>query len=157
MNIMNPDVLAPYSLFDQKGEADFTLTSGIIGFPNLNYAQFVKLPDNPPFFMMKLSGAEAGINFIVIQSQDIGSFYEPLYFNGDLVSMDITQPSEALTFNVVTLNHKMSSEASVNLIGPILLNLRTRIARQFIISNYTQYSAHHLLRENQNQSVEISA
>ena len=36
-------------------------------------------------------------------------------------------------------------DATVNLIGPILVNRRTRIGRQLVIANHSRYSARHLL------------
>jgi flagellar assembly factor FliW len=39
-------------------------------------------------------------------------------------------------------------EATVNLVGPIVVNRRTRVGRQLVISNYSRYSAHHSLVEN---------
>ena len=46
----------------------------------------------------------------------------------------------------------------VNLIGPIVVNRRTCIGRQLVISNYSRYSAHHALVENpQTQACERSA
>jgi flagellar assembly factor FliW len=46
----------------------------------------------------------------------------------------------------------------VNLVGPLIINRRTRIGRQLVISNYSRYSAHHLLVENtQSQSAARTA
>ena len=33
-------------------------------------------------------------------------------------------------------------------VGPIVINRRTRVGRQLVISNYSRYSAHHPLMEN---------
>ena len=45
--------------------------------------------------------------------------------------------------NIVTLRQQQPVDASVNLVGPIIVNRRTRIGRQLVISNYSRYSAHH--------------
>jgi flagellar assembly factor FliW len=45
----------------------------------------------------------------------------------------------------VTLRQQSPLDATVNLIGPVLVNRRTRIGRQLVIANYSQYSARHLL------------
>jgi flagellar assembly factor FliW len=47
----------------------------------------------------------------------------------------------------VTLQRQNPLEATVNLVGPIVVNRRTREGRQFVISNYSRYSAHHPLVE----------
>jgi flagellar assembly factor FliW len=48
----------------------------------------------------------------------------------------------------VTLKRHHPVEATANLIGPIVVNRRTRVGRQLVIANYSRYSAHHALVEN---------
>jgi flagellar assembly factor FliW len=53
-----------------------------------------------------------------------------------------------MILNIVTLRQQQPIEASVNLVGPLIVNRRTRIGRQLVISNYSRYSAHHQLVDN---------
>ena len=53
-----------------------------------------------------------------------------------------------MVLNIVTLRRQNPVEATVYLIGPIVVFRRTRIGRQLVISNYSRYSAHHALVEN---------
>ncbi len=50
-----------------------------------------------------------------------------------------------MVLNIVTLQQHSPLDATVNLIGPILVNRRTRIGRQLVIANYSKYSARHVL------------
>ena len=52
-----------------------------------------------------------------------------------------------MVLNIVTLQRQDPVEATANLIGPVIVNRRTRIGRQLVISNYSKYSAHHALVE----------
>ena len=53
-----------------------------------------------------------------------------------------------MVLNIVTLEQHRPLEATVNLVGPIIVNRRTRLGRQFVIANYSRYGAHHRLVES---------
>ena len=71
--------------------------------------------------------------------------YSPEIFDEDALQLDIRDASDAMVLNIVTLLRQTPVEATVNLIGPIIINRRTCIGRQLVISNYSRYSAHHTL------------
>jgi flagellar assembly factor FliW len=74
--------------------------------------------------------------------------YEPEIFDEDALQLGMEDPSEAMILNIVTLRQQQPIEASVNLVGPVVVNRRSRIGRQLVISNYSRYSAHHQLVDN---------
>ena len=104
---------------------------------------------------MKLLDARARepLHFIVIEPGGIVPGYEPEIFDGDAEHLDLRDPAEAMILNIVTLQRQQPVEATANLIGPLVVNRRTRIGRQLVISNYSRYSAHHALVENQQAPV----
>lgn len=140
-----PD-LAPTD-FDVPAANEFQLPQGIIGFPEYRRAELLYMPDHLPFLWMKLHGPET-IRFIVLEPGGIVPGYEPEIFETDAEQLDIRDPAEAMIINIVTLRHQQPVEATLNLVGPLIINRRTRIGRQLVISNYSRYSAHHLLIEN---------
>ena len=85
---------------------------------------------------------------VVIEPGGIVPGYEPEIFDEDAHQLDLRDPAEAMILNIVTVRHQNPVEATVNLIGPIVVNRRTRVGRQLVISNYSRYSAHHALVEN---------
>jgi flagellar assembly factor FliW len=140
-----PD-LAPTD-FDVPAANEFQLPQGIIGFSEYRRAELLYMPDHLPFLWMKLHGTDT-IRFVVIEPGGIIPGYEPEIFETDAEQLDIRDPAEAMILNIVTLQHRQPVEATVNLVGPLIINRRTRIGRQLVISNYSRYSAHHLLVEN---------
>ena len=54
----------------------------------------------------------------------------------------------SMVLNIVTLRRQNPVEATANLIAPLIVNRRTPIGRQLVISNYSRYSAHHAVVEN---------
>lgn len=126
----------------------FDLPQGLIGFTAYKRAELLYLPDHLPFLWMKLYSAVEHLHFIVIEPGGIVPGYEPEIFDEDADQLDLRDPAEAMILNVVTLKKQEPVEATVNLIGPLVVNRRTRVGRQLVISNYSRYSAHHALLEN---------
>ncbi|MGH7944679.1 MAG: flagellar assembly protein FliW [Opitutaceae bacterium] len=133
--------------FEQPPANEIILPQGIIGFADYKRAELLYLPDHLPFLWMKLKGPET-LQFIVIEPGGIIPGYSPEIFDDDALQLDVRDPSEAMVLNIVTLLRQTPVEATVNLIGPIVINRRTCIGRQLVISNYSRYSAHHALVEN---------
>ena len=140
-----PDLL-PTDL-DSPSSNEILLPHGIIGFGGYKRAELLYLPDHLPFLWMKLHGATDHLHFIVIEPGGIVPGYEPEVFDEDAEGLDLRSPAEAMILNIVTLQRQNPVEATVNLIGPIVVNRRTRLARQLVISNYSRFDAHHPLVE----------
>jgi flagellar assembly factor FliW len=120
----------------------FELPQGIIGFKDYTRAELLYMPDHLPFLWMKLQRGTESVHFIVIEPGGLIPGYVPELFESDAEALELLNPSEAMLLNIVTLQHQNPMEATVNLVGPIVMNRRTRVARQLVISNYSQYSAH---------------
>ena len=143
--------------YDQPPANEIILPHGIIGFAEYKRAELLYLPDHLPFLWMKLKGPDT-LQFIVIEPGGILPGYSPEIFDEDALQLDVRDPSEAMVLNIVTLLRQTPVDATVNLIGPIVVNRRTCIGRQLVISNYSRYSAHHaLVEEPQSQACERSA
>lgn len=140
-----PDIY-PTDLYAPKAN-EIILPHGIIGFAACRSAELLYMPDHLPFLWMKLKGPEP-VQFIVIEPGGIIGGYEPEIFDEDAYQLDLRDPAEAMILNIVTLQRQNPVEATVNLIGPVVVNRRTRLGRQLVISNYSRYSAHHSLVEN---------
>lgn len=123
---------------------------GLIGFAAYTRAELLYLPGNLPFLWMKIESPQTGdtLQFVVIEPGGIVPGYEPELFEADTLHLDLRAPADALVLNIVTLQRREPLEATVNLIGPIVVNRRTRCGRQIVISNYSQYSANYSLVEN---------
>ena len=133
--------------FDAPPANELILPQGLIGFAEYQRAELLYLPDHLPFLWMKLHGPDT-LHFIVIEPGGIIPGYEPEVFDEDAMQLDLRDPAEAMILNIVTLQRQQPVEATVNLIGPLVVNRRTRIGRQLVISNYSRFSAHHSLVEN---------
>lgn len=148
---VTPDIY-PTDL-DVSPDNQLELPQGLIGFGNYKRAELLYLPDHLPFLWMKLQSSVDHLHFIVIEPGGLVPGYEPEIFDFDAEQLDLRTPAEAMILNIVTLKKQNPVEASVNLIGPVVVNRRTRIGRQLVISNYSRYSATHPIVENQQAPV----
>jgi flagellar assembly factor FliW len=120
--------------------SEFTLPQGIVGFPDYTQANLVGRQDQAPFWM-KLKGPRGSANFVVVEPKGVIPEYEPELFENDALALGLADASEALVLNILTMRPGVPVEATINLIGPIIVNRRTRIGRQLVIANYSRYRA----------------
>lgn len=123
----------------------FDLPQGLIGFRDYTRAELLYSPDHLPFLWLKLHGPKDAVHFVVIEPAGLISGYEPELFDEDAATLGLADASEAMLLNIVTLEQHRPLEATVNLVGPIVINRRTRVGRQLVIANYSRYGAHHPL------------
>lgn len=105
---------------------------GLIGFEEYTDFVILDITDCAPFKSM-LSVREGGPDFVVIEPMLVFDDYAPLVAELPLDSpeSDIS-PDDVVLLSIVTLSDR-PEQVTVNLRGPILLNLRTRSARQVVI------------------------
>jgi flagellar assembly factor FliW len=123
----------------------FALPDGLIGFVDYTHAELLYDAGHLPFLWMKLRGPSGTVNFVVLEPGGFIPDYELELFDADAAALDLTDPSEAMILNIVTLNPQSPLAGTVNLIGPVVVNRRTRIGRQLVIANHSAYSARHPL------------
>ena len=127
----------------QPPEANnFELPQGLIGFKDYTRAELLYVPDHLPFLWLKLHRGAESVHFIVIEPGGLVPDYAPELFDADAAALELNDPSEAMLLNIVTLRQHNPLDATINLIGPVVINRRTRVGRQLVIANYSRYSAH---------------
>lgn len=137
----------PAVIPDRPASNELILPQGILGFEDYHRAELLYSEEHLPFLWMRLHGPDV-LHFVVMEPANIIPGYEPEIFDEDAAQLDLNDPTDAMILNIVTLNHNQPSGATINLIGPIIVNRRTRIARQRVISNHGRYSSHHPLVDN---------
>ena len=120
----------------------FDLPQGLIGFKDFTRGELLYMPDHLPFLWLKLHRGAEFVHFIVIEPAGLVPGYAPELFDADAEALGLRDSSEAMLLNIVTLRQQNPMDATINLVGPIVMNRRTKIGRQMVIANYSQYSAH---------------
>lgn len=121
-----------------------TLPFGLIGFPEHKRMELVYLPEQLPFLWMHVQGPTQ-LNFIVIEPGNVMNDYEPELFDEDAAALNLTRPEDAMVLNIVCVQPDRALEATVNLVGPIIINRRTGVGKQVVLANHARFSAHHPL------------
>lgn len=143
---VSPDISSTDSSPASSGQS-LRLPEGLVGFPEHKSFELLYMPDQLPFVWLRLHGPDQ-LHFVVIEPAGIIPDYELELFDEDAALLGITDPSDAMVLNIVTVKPGATTTATVNLAGPIVVNRRTGIAKQCVLANYSRYSAHHPLVEN---------
>lgn len=125
-------------------EADIELPAGLMGFTEVKKLELIHNTEELPFRWLR-SVEDRSIAFVVVQPDGLIPDYELELSDEDAAEIGITDPEEALILNIVTLRNGRVDEATVNLIGPLVVNRETGIGRQVVLRNFQDYSARHAL------------
>ena len=122
----------------------FELPAGMIGFPEATRLEVILNPEELPFMWLRSVDNHA-LNFIVIEPHALIAGYTIELTDDDATRLEIEKPEDVYIFNVVNFKPDQPEAATVNLIGPVVVNRRTLKGRQLIIANFADYSARHPL------------
>ncbi len=123
---------------------EFTLPSGLIGLEDATRFELLINEEEEPFMWIR-SVDQHELAFVVIEPSKILNDYDVEIADDDASKLDIQSAEDALILNIVTLKDDDIESATVNLIGPIVLNRRTLTGKQLIAANYMKFSARHPL------------
>ncbi len=123
----------------------FSLPNGILGFSDYTQAELHFHPELLPFLSLNLKGPAGSVNFVVIEPGKMISDYKPELFDNDAASLGLMNAADAMVLNIITMRPGTPVDATVNLVGPIIVNRRTGVGRQLVIANYSRYRARHPL------------
>jgi flagellar assembly factor FliW len=122
----------------------FTLPQGLIGFSEYKSFELLVDPEQAPFRWLLLQGPET-IQFVVIEPGGTIPDYELELFDEDAALLGITGPEDALILNIVTVSRTLPVTATVNLVSPVVVNRRTGLAKQVVLSNHARFNVRHPL------------
>ncbi len=108
---------------------------GILGFPkDLRYALLPHRKDSPFFWLQSLDSPE--LAFVVINPSLIVSDYAFELPEDAEKELCIENPEQAEALAIVTFRERKNGESkamSANLLGPIVINVEKRLARQVVL------------------------
>ena len=113
-------------------ETILTFPGGLIGFPEQE--RFIIVRHNPesPFFWLQAVD-DPGLAFVIV---------DPLVFKPDYIvpippavmsAMNATESSKLETFVIVTIPSGQPDAMTANMLGPIVVNSKLRLARQLVL------------------------
>ena len=129
---------------ETESRNQITLPQGLFGFPEIRSMDLVYDKEELPFMWLR-EEMKDGLAFIVLEPGGIIPNYSVEIADSDVGILGITGPEDTLILNIVTLPPDQSGKIFLNLVGPIIVNRATLVAKQCIINNHEEFSARHAL------------
>jgi len=140
---------------EKLGELSFekedviTFEDGIVGYEDLKQFVLVNFPDCHPFEWL-VSVENPVVAFPIVNPIPLFTDYHPLKIIDDLSALDIANTEKVETFCIVNVGDDPSN-VTINLKGPILINMDNNKGKQYILTE-DYYTLHHPLIQNNQQA-----
>jgi len=113
-------------------EAMLTFTSGIIGFPNAIRYVVLDHDREAPFKWLQ-SVEDAGVAFVIMDPALFKPDYRVTVEPHELTELGVAEGDDLVIFVILTIPSSDPRRITANLQGPVVVNLRTRRAKQIIL------------------------
>ena len=130
---------------------EVSLPQGLFGFPEIRSMELVFDNDELPFMWLR-EQKQDGLAFVVLEPMGVVPNYSVEISDSDVEVLGIESAEDTMILNIVTISAEYPGKISLNLVGPIIVNRRTLVAKQCIISNHEEYSARHLIDVGENET-----
>ena len=125
-----------------RGQITAQLPFGLLGFEQVKRYILLANPQEDPFLWLQmLEGPKKA--FLIVSPFLVMPEYQPDIPADDVEFLELTEPADALVFNICTL--RGAGRATINLRGPLVINRHTMIGKQVIPNNAASYSLVHPL------------
>ena len=104
---------------------------GILGFERLKRFALMLQDEKTPFLWLQ-SLEDGSVAFVVMNSFVADPDYAPVIDSASQALLEIEKPEDALLLSIVTIRNS-PFRVTVNLKAPLVINLKTRRARQIVI------------------------
>ncbi len=119
------------------------LPAGMVGLPDSTDFELVTNEESLPIMWLRSRGGD-GLNFPVVEPGPLVPNYELELNDADADFLgDLSATPPPLVLTVLTVKSLAPQKATINLVGPIVINRQTRVGKQVLLSNYERYSIEH--------------
>ncbi|MFN8051675.1 MAG: flagellar assembly protein FliW [Acidimicrobiales bacterium] len=116
---------------DCEESSTLSFPRGLLGFED--QTAFAVVPvDEDGIYSWLQSANDPALAFLVTSPHFFFADYEPDVDDADLAELDLTDPSETLVLCLLTVGE---DSITANLLGPVVVNTRTRVARQVVLTD----------------------
>ena len=109
------------------------LPDGLVGFSEVRDCTLQPLGALDSPFSILASRDDAELRFVLVEPAPFFPDYAPVLSSTDLARVGLLAQSDALLLAVVTLGARLE-DATANLLGPLVVNVGTRVAVQVVLS-----------------------
>jgi len=112
------------------------LPQGLLGFPADRYFVLLRHRQDSPFLWLQ-SLANPDLAFVITSPFQIVPDYQVQLTNEDRRELDLAGDDPLVTYALVTIPRGNPAAMTMNLIGPLVINGRTRVGKQVVLSEST--------------------
>jgi flagellar assembly factor FliW len=105
--------------------------AGLIGFPQLRRFALVAAEDTGVYTWLQ-SLDDPSVSFLAVVPAAFFPDYAPTIPDEDCIAIGLSDPADAQLLCIVTADDE---GVTANLLGPVLLDVRTRLARQVVLTD----------------------
>lgn len=110
----------------------WTFPDGLIGFPECRHFLLVRHRENSPFYWLQ-SIERPELAFLVTDPARFVEDFAPELDDRDATELNLTESTPRVLLTTVSIPPGRPQDLSLNLNGPIVVNLETREGRQFVV------------------------
>jgi flagellar assembly factor FliW len=125
------------------------LPKGILGFSQLSRYVIIEKNEYDPFKWLQ-SVEDPDVAFVILDPTLIFPNYKLEVHEKELEELNFQQMKELFTYVIVTVPQD-SSQMSADLLGPVVINSKKRIAKQVVMPNSPYTTKHYILDELKKQ------
>jgi len=118
------------------------LPFGLIGLGELREFDLEPIEGSWPFLNLRSRG-DLEIEFLAIEAQNAVGAYVVEVGDEEAQALSLATPDEAMIVNIVTVHSHRPQFVTVNLAGPIVVNRRTLLGKQIVLSAGGKFSTVH--------------
>ena len=128
-----------YGVLNLSADQIYTFPEGIPGFEKIKQYCLLYKEEETPFLHLSAVGG-FNLEFIVVSPWTVLPDYKPEISEEDLAFIGSPARNDVLVFTVVVIAEPLS-ESTVNLVAPIIINVKGGKAKQVVVRNLKQYSS----------------
>jgi flagellar assembly factor FliW len=110
---------------------ELTMAGGLAGFPDAERYALVEVPEATPLFLLR-SLDVPGLEFVVVPPAVFFPDYAPEIDDASAARLGLIDAEDALLLVVLTVGAS-ATDATANLLAPVVINQRTRAAGQVLL------------------------
>ncbi|MCK4403937.1 MAG: flagellar assembly protein FliW [candidate division Zixibacteria bacterium] len=143
-------VTARFGEIDFKETEVILLPKGILGFSQLNRYVILERKEFAPFKWLQ-SIEDSNVAFVIMDPLEFFPNYKLEINEIELEELNYTNSNDLVTYVIVTVPQNVSL-VSADLLGPVVINPKNRLAKQSVMPHSPYTTKHYLLDELRKRS-----
>jgi flagellar assembly factor FliW len=130
---------------DYKENEVILVPKGILGFSQLTRYVILEDEQSAPFKWLQ-STEDSNVAFVIMDPRELFPGYKLEIDEKELEELNYTNSRDLVTYVIVTVSQD-ASHTSADLLGPVVVNTKKKLAKQAVVPNTPYTTKHYLLDE----------